>query len=157
VEVRCDLRAAEDLFGVQRVMRATPHTQVRHQRRQVEFAPLDRAQQPGKAPHEPRGVDPSKRAAFAHAEAPHAEVEHRRARRRQMQAPVLDLDEALNQPRQQPPLVGTHRRETGNERFIGQVSERRVLIATPFAADPAPWTPKRPLTPADAEAGAAGR
>jgi hypothetical protein len=29
VDVRCDVRAAEDLFGVQRIVRATPDPQVR--------------------------------------------------------------------------------------------------------------------------------
>jgi hypothetical protein len=29
VDVGCDVRAAEDLFGVERIMRATPDTQVR--------------------------------------------------------------------------------------------------------------------------------
>ena len=89
----------------------------------MDLSALDAAQQSGKTLHEARRVDPAKGGSLAHAEPPDAEVEERRACHLEMQAPLLDLDQVCDQPREQTLPFAANRLEVAEELFIGEVGE----------------------------------
>lgn len=67
----------------------------------MEASGLDRFEQDGESPHEPRRGDPPERLSLAHAELALAEVEHRRTRGFEMKAALLHLAEIRHHLREQ--------------------------------------------------------
>ena len=91
------------------------------ERREMNFTSLEASEQPRKAANEARRDDPAKRRALAHSETSSTEVEQRRARHSQVKAPLLDLHQMNDKPREQPFPFATDRFELRDQRVIGEI------------------------------------
>src|SRR5688572_23458297 len=89
----------------------------------MDLSTLQGAEQRWKLADQTRSREPPVCLAFAHAEAPRAEVEHRRARGLQVEAPCLDLAEMNEQARGESTAGGADRGEVRHHFFIGEARE----------------------------------
>ena len=96
-----------------------------------EVAPLDAHEQIREAARQSRGVDAPARFVLRHAESAHAELEHRRTGRFEVEAALFYLDEVCEQAREHRPTLGTQRFQAAEELRVGEIGELHACVLHP--------------------------
>src|SRR5882757_5272094 len=109
----------------------------RNERRKTNLPTFESCEQAGEPPNEASRIDPTMRRALAHPELPHAIVEHRRARRLQVERPLFDLPQMHDKMCNQPMTLRVNRPETRDQLLVGKFGETHARVLPSRFSSPA--------------------